>query len=245
MGTTSRLSSASFAPAAEEPVEAPALGALCSGAGDTDGDGGPDGSEGDGEGDGFFVGLGDPAPPLVGAGAATPPPPPSPDGSTGDASPSGDVSGTLARRSSGSARSRSGASYENSPLANPAAAITPAAAVPARATISPVRRRRRPRGRPAEGAAVAEEGEKAEVKGVAGAAEVAGPERDRRPGDAPGAVAVVAAGAVVIGAVVVDAVVVGIAIVGVRSGPGTTGAPGVSECCEAPGGTSFSSPSST
>ncbi|MFM9581195.1 hypothetical protein [Streptomyces caniscabiei] len=218
MGTTRRLSSASFAPAAEDPVEAPTLGALRPGDGDTDGDGEPDGLEGDGEGDDSFVGLGDPAPPpLDGAGAgAPPPPPPSPDGSTGDAPPSGDVSGTLARRSSGSARSRSGASYENSPLANPAAAITPAAAVPASATISPVRRRRRPRERPADGT---EDGEEGEGKWVGGAAEVAGPAAagECHGFDPPGAVVPVATGIAVVAAV---AVVIGIAVVGVRSGFG-------------------------
>ena len=35
MGTTSRLSSDSSEPAADEPVEAPALGALCVGSGET------------------------------------------------------------------------------------------------------------------------------------------------------------------------------------------------------------------
>ncbi|WP_406196164.1 hypothetical protein OG920_13610 [Streptomyces europaeiscabiei] len=162
MGTTSRLSPASSAPAADEPVEAPALGPLCVGSGEADGDGEPDACDGEGEGDGLFVGLGDAALPPGGAGAGAPPPP-SLDGSTGEASPSGDVSGALARRSSGSARFRSGVSYENRPLANPAAAITPAAAVPARATTSPARRRRRRPERPADG-------EESEVERAAGAA---------------------------------------------------------------------------
>jgi hypothetical protein len=63
----------------------------------------------------------------------------------GDSESDGDgssrvASGTLARMSSGAALSRDGASYENSPLANPAAATT-AAVAPAPTSA---KRRRRP-----------------------------------------------------------------------------------------------------
>ncbi|WP_371580657.1 hypothetical protein [Streptomyces sp. NBC_01314] len=239
MGTTSRLSSDSSAPAADEPVEALAPGELCVGPAETDGEGEPDASDGDGEGDGLFVGLGAPAPPPppggAGAGAR---PPPFPDGSTGEASPSGDVSGALARRSSGSARSRSGVSYENRPLANPAAAITPAAAVPARATTSPVRRRRRGRRCTDSPAADGEAGESRDVEGPDGPEEAT-----EAVGDAYG---VVGAGVensarveVALGVlgVLVAAVVTGMAIVEARPGPGPPG--------QVPPGPSSSSPSST
>ncbi|MDW8811016.1 hypothetical protein P1P68_40995, partial [Streptomyces scabiei] len=71
MGAAKRLSFDPSEPVADEPVDAPVLGAsLCVGSAETDGDGEPDASEGDGEGDGLREGLAvaAPAPPPGGAG---------------------------------------------------------------------------------------------------------------------------------------------------------------------------------
>lgn len=98
----------------------------------------------DAEGDGLPLGDGDGAVVVfvvVVGGAALSGADPDPEPGRGDGDVGvGDGSGTLARTSSGSARSRAGASYENSPLANPAA--TTATAAPVTASRA-VRRRRR------------------------------------------------------------------------------------------------------
>ncbi|EKX61564.1 hypothetical protein [Streptomyces ipomoeae] len=148
MAFWSSAAPASFAPAADVPSEASALGEGCGGEADAGAEGEGDVCEGDG--DGLLLGLGRRAlPDGVDAGAPAPVSGFPGAGSTGDAPPSADASGALARTSSGSALSRSGVSYEKSPLMAPATATMPAAAVPARATTMPVRRRRR-RGRDAQ-----------------------------------------------------------------------------------------------
>lgn len=97
------------------------------------------------EGDGLSLGDGGGAAVAVAVGDAPGPGiEPESDRDEGDGGTEvgvGDASGTLARTSSGSAPSRAGVSYENSPLANPAAATT-ATAAPV-TTSRAVRRRRR------------------------------------------------------------------------------------------------------
>jgi hypothetical protein len=101
-----RLPASSSTPEADARPEAPALGALCVGEAGVDGEGEADVCEGDG--DGLLVGLGGGA--LIGGAGACASLPASPVGSTGVESPSGEVSGALARMSSGSAPVRLGVS---------------------------------------------------------------------------------------------------------------------------------------